>query len=1155
MDFEYSLRHSPGNGPHLLSPTHAPVDTFSAIRQLRRSLSRSPSKPQRYSLSARKLNDTSPPSPAPPSLLSRAVTADTANESGSKSKYSVKRAGGPRTVSRRTSPNSPLRRALSDHTNQAHPNPRIFRRSSAEDGKENQERSADGTHSSLDARFTGPVKIDFLKPDRLLKPVMQEHVSPMKSSPLKRSDGVMNLEAAGLGSPRVKRRSLHGAGAFGDFSVFDQGLDAAQGDSTDSSAGRSSDEKEREPLSAMSSLGSAPTPSSPHRRPLSLRKSTLQQRTGPGRLRLFPDSSAREVGSNPALTRARSRMSLDSALPLRPLEFESPFRRNVVNEAPSLGPPATQKPFQSAPKPHPLSHALTPSSSTSSMADDQPPQTQQRPPPPAIRRESMKPPSAFSHSLPLGAMRAVGVSSHGSAQGSFATPEAYKMARPLPQAFHSTGLISKRNRTVDMPPTDFASSHMPDTPSKNKHIQIISSPARGTVLGKVVQPLHEFGSPTTPFNGRPTKISPESFGKGVNIFGSRVGAPQLTRRGSFLSIDGDDSNSPTHRLETKVSSEELPPTPTKSNSTTAMATVRPQSKGKSNSLRSSLFGRRTSLGPDTFALPAGEEPLAAAEYDSSKYHLFLDTPSARLEKAPQPIVDDPAKPFITLTACPSPSPSTGRQRALSLNPVSVSPTPFGKRPYRTMPHLRTRSSAFAKPSSPTVVTPPKDDENTEMESPRTPHESFTPPDPSSLSISVDQRPLFGRSVSSFPPATPTGPRDHNSSTSFFAGNNSSSYFTNDVDMSLTSRFGMIHPAGNGEFSQVYKVEKPLAGNLQGSQAQCSPSAKAWAVKKSRKPYTGLKDRQRKMREVQVLKALRGAENIVEFVDHWEAKNHLYIQTEYCENGNLKDFLLRTGYKGRLDDFRVWKILLELSLGIKSIHDANFMHLDLKPANVLLDWEGVLKIADFGMASEWPAPPNLDGEGDREYIGPEVLAGRFDKPADIFALGMVMLEIAGNIVLPDNGTSWQRLRAGDVSDIPSLTWTSDSSLVRDESGDPMEMAQGTMSNDSLAFSSHGEDELGFLRPAVTGHRRKSSRDLVSPPDFMVDQSHADALEQVVQWMIRPDPHARPTVDQLIHAGGVQWVDQRRRAGATVYEGSWGPADSVVSHGQDVEMMEF
>ncbi|KAK3672194.1 mitosis inhibitor protein kinase swe1 [Recurvomyces mirabilis] len=1064
MEFEYSPRHPGNSAPHLLSPTHAhaaptsPLDQFAAIRQIRRSLSRSPSKPQRYSLSTRKATDTSPPNnaPASPSGLSRSYTVDTADLQ-SKPKYSVRRTGVMRVAQRRTSPNSPLRRALSDNTNQAiaSPRPRLTRRPSAEEDQENMD---------LDEEVKVPKKIDFLKPEKLFKPLLQEAASPMKSSPLKRSDGVMNLEAAGFGSPRTnKRRSLHGATAFGsDFNVFDQGLDGAQGDA-DSGSGRSSDEKERD---ANFHTTWPPPTASPQRRPFSLRKSTLQQRTGNARSR---PEAMRETPLNPALTRARSRISLDSALPLRSLDFNMAFQRNVVNDAPLLFPPAAPKTSVSAPKPHPLSHALTPSSSSSSMADFEIPEAAQGRAPSPTKVGTKKPAPSFSKSLPIGANRPDGrgnTSSQANSQESFATPEAFKMARPLPQAFHSTGLISKRNWNVDMPPASFASSHMPDTPSKKAaHIHIPSSPAPGSALGKVARPLHEFGSPTTPFNARPNKASPESFGKNVNIFGSRVGAPQLTRRGSFISLDGEDINaSPTQRLASPSSNDDLPPTPTKSTAA-ASTTIRPQSKGKSNSLRSSLFGRRSSLGPDTFASPA--------------------------ERDVTPSIDD--------------------------------------------------TSAM--------------EEISEKCSPHTPHESFTPPDPSSLSISAENRPisLFGVSAHSFPPATPTGPRDNGSSTSFFPGQ-SSSYFANDVDTSITARFGSTQVSGNGEFSQVYKVEKPLPGTLQGSQAQLSPSAKVWAVKKSRKPYTGQKDRARKMREVDILKSLRGFENVVELVDSWEAKGHLYIQTEFCENGNLKDFLLRTGFKARLDDFRIWKILLELTLGVKSIHDANIIHLDLKPANVLIDWEGVLKIADFGMASAWPAPPNLDGEGDREYIGPEILNGRFDKPADIFALGMVMLEIAGNIVLPDNGTSWQRLRAGDVSELPSLTWTSDSSLPRDESGDPLDMQAG-VSNDSLAFSVQGEDDLGFLRPTIKGHSRKSSRDLVSPPNFMVDHNDPDALDRVVQWMISPNPDARPTVDQLLRAGGVQWVEARRRAGATIYEGSWGPADSVVSHGQDIEMMEF
>ncbi|TKA27007.1 hypothetical protein B0A50_05198 [Salinomyces thailandicus] len=958
----------------------------------------------------------------------------------------------------------------------------MFRRKSSEVDKENREAmdiGDDGGDKAQEARFDEPIKIDFLKPDKLLQPVMKEHASPMKSSPLKRSDGVMNLEVAGFGSPRTnKRRSLHGASSLGnDFNIFDQGFDGAQGDPGDIPSNRSSEENEREPSTTFSSTWPVPAASSPQRRPLGLRKSTMQQRMGPSRSRLFPESG-RDSGLSPALTRARSRISLDGSLPLRGLDFDSPFRKSTVNEPPVMFPPPAQKLYQSAPKPHPLSHALTPSSSNSSVSDDRPAsqhhhqhQPQAAPPP---KQEPMRPPSGFSRSLPIGIMRpgesGPDASSQASSQESFATPAAYKMAKPLPQAFHSTGLISKRNRNVDMQPANFASSHMPDTPSKKAaHFQLGATPAP-SALGKVVQPMHEFGSPSTPFNGGTSKASPESFGKGVNIFGSRVGAPQLTRRGSFVSLDGDDiTNSPTHRLESQSSNDDLPPTPTKSTST---MTNRPQSKGKSNSLRSSLFGRRSSLGPDTFASPAAEEQSPPNDNDTT-------SPAAQREKA-------------------------------------------------------------------------------EDLSPHTPQESFTPPDPSSLSISVDQRPTasFGRrsTTSAVPPATPTGPRDGQFGLSFAqTAHNSSSYFANDVDTTLTARFGHVVTSGTGEFSQVYRVERPLAGTLQGSQANLSPGAKVWAVKKSRKPYTGHKDRQRKMREADILRTLRGQEHVVELVDVWEAKGHLYIQTEFCENGNLKDFLLHTGYKGRLDDFRIWKILLELSQGVKSIHDADLMHLDLKPANIFIDWEGVLKIGDFGMASGWPAPAGLDGEGDREYIGPEVLCGRFDKPADIFALGMIVLETAGNIVLPDNGASWQRLRKGDLSDLPSLTWTTDSSLARDEPGEPFD-ALASPSGGISDQATQDEDDFSFLKPSIKGHKRTLSRELVTPPNFMADPRDPQALDQVVQWMICPDPDRRPNIDQLLSAGGVQWVEVRRRAGATIYEGSWGPADSVVSHvDADVEMV--
>ena len=217
---------------------------------------------------------------------------------------------------------------------------------------------------------------------------------------------------------------------------------------------------------------------------------------------------------------------------------------------------------------------------------------------------------------------------------------------------------------------------------------------------------------------------------------------------------------------------------------------------------------------------------------------------------------------------------------------------------------------------------------------------------------------------------------------------------------------------------------------------------------------------------------------------------------------------------------------------------------------------MLKIGDFGLASAWPTPLDIDGEGDREYIGPEVLSGRFDKPGDVFTLGMIMLEIAGNIILPDNGTSWQRLRAGDLSDLPGLTYSSDNSLERDWSGDPIGTFPGRPSMIGGLFSSddnNDHDEKGMAVAGAGGNhdqdrdhqQRQNTIERVTPPNFMVDSDDAEALDQIVQWMISPDPECRPAIDAVLQAGGVQWVGQRRRAGATVYEGNWGPADDVLS----------
>ena len=212
-----------------------------------------------------------------------------------------------------------------------------------------------------------------------------------------------------------------------------------------------------------------------------------------------------------------------------------------------------------------------------------------------------------------------------------------------------------------------------------------------------------------------------------------------------------------------------------------------------------------------------------------------------------------------------------------------------------------------------------------------------------------------------------------------------------------------------------------------------------------------------------------------------------------------------------------------------------------------------------MAASWPAQSDIEGEGDREYIGPEILMGRYDKPADIFALGLIMLETAGNVMLPDNGASWQRLRTGDMSDVPSLTWSSEASNVfRDSSGKPLQQEE---SFDELCVSDCGYEDssMRFLRQTSVNQQKLSPRfqvrrsgELATPPNFMVDENNDEALDKIVRWMISPQPSDRPVVDQILTKQGVQWAEVRRRAGATIFEGNWGPADEVLA--DDAEMID-
>ena len=127
-------------------------------------------------------------------------------------------------------------------------------------------------------------------------------------------------------------------------------------------------------------------------------------------------------------------------------------------------------------------------------------------------------------------------------------------------------------------------------------------------------------------------------------------------------------------------------------------------------------------------------------------------------------------------------------------------------------------------------------------------------------------------------------------------------------------------------------------------------------------------------------------NIVTVFDHGETGGLFYIVMEFVDGVNLRD-LLR---EGKMEPEQALVIVPPICDALQYAHDKGIVHRDIKPENILLDREGRVKIADFGIASLVGA--SGEKSGTPPYMAPEQSGGTVDRRADIYALGVVLYEM-------------------------------------------------------------------------------------------------------------------------------------------------------------------
>ena len=195
-------------------------------------------------------------------------------------------------------------------------------------------------------------------------------------------------------------------------------------------------------------------------------------------------------------------------------------------------------------------------------------------------------------------------------------------------------------------------------------------------------------------------------------------------------------------------------------------------------------------------------------------------------------------------------------------------------------------------------------------------------------------------------------------------------------------FEILKKLGDGSYSVVYKVRRKADNNI-------------YALKKVNLQKLKEKEKQNALNEVRILASVKSP-FVISYKEAFieESDKSLCIVMEYADRGDLYQKIVQFKKSNCLiEETDVWRIFIQMTRGLKALHDLQILHRDLKSANIFLFSDGSAKIGDCNVSKVVYKGLGYTQTGTPYYASPEVWNDDpYDSKSDIWSLGCVTYEM-------------------------------------------------------------------------------------------------------------------------------------------------------------------